>query len=319
MLKTKNNDIYISRGETGSLNFKIWNSDGTPFMLPLSTKQGYKIAHLIDNIAEVNKSGNYVQYTFMVPMLLPDYGTISISGKTTGPNAYINTTVEDTAGNRRTFTGNVVDYGDCKFLVSIYCKNVSISTIGIKAGSIAHTLICTDYNSVPTSILALTVRAGHYDDILFTKYINLHGPMMYGNESDHIAGGWNKFTSYDMVQVSDPMYGLSALIPDYQNGDIKLAYIKYSDGTTDYMQLFAASDGEYYQVPYAFEFSIPLESKDTDIDAREYTYDLIAYQGYVKDSEVFDIEDTRFPLKEILWKKELISPHKFVIGDSHNV
>jgi hypothetical protein len=162
-----------------------------------------------------------------------------------------------------------------------------------------------------TSVLAFTVRSSEYDDIALTKYLNLHTAIVQDGYTDYMAYGWNKFTTRDVVAADSTDDLRTILLDKLAQGIVQVGRV----GVNYYC--LAARANAYELVPYEFCVVIPFEYVDTaDLAAKEYTYDVIAYQGHISDLSVF--AENIFPFDKIVWKKEIVQPHKYIIGDSYN-
>lgn len=297
MLKVINNDIYFNRGEAVALDFKIWNTDGTPFVLPpLGSVRNLR------SIATVEKNAVYFYEPFFIGV------------GNTAKEVYVYS--RDNDGVIRLFLadGDGLDVVEGENLVS---TNRPISYIygnvemiaWYETDDYAHTM---RPDSGLVSAVVLTVRSSTYDKVVLTKVLNMCAPTVWARKVDSAPFGWNKFAS---EKVTDAAQG-------YEEATQGIHRIfRYDSNPNAYFHSLIKRGENFsiYDEPYEFELEIPILPQDTqDLQAGEYTYDLIAYQGEVKGPEVFAEDYTEFPFKLVHWKKELIAPHKFVIGDSHN-
>ena len=304
MLKVINNDIYLNRGEAIALNFKLWNTDGTPFILP-------PLPSVINlrNIAKVTQQfSGFVDILFNTPLRLSDsYEVMSID--ILGP-ATVHVEIGDKINRYDMMQESGTVYIELRgeaikrITVDSAVKN-PFKSIRYSISGQETTVLTLDADGV-ASVLALTIRASTYDKIVMTKFLNMCAPPVFNGVVDNAPYGWNKFASNrsDSVEsLEEAKYGRYI--------------VEESDG--NYFHVVLCADHTYQKIPYEFEIVVPLLPSDTqDLEAGDYTYDLIAYHGKVKDASAFDELSTDFPLDKILWKKELIAPHKFIIGDSHN-
>lgn len=292
MLKVQNNDVYISRGHTGGLDIQHWNLDGTPFILPPVPKKS------IHSIAHITFDGYAYHYNFF----------------------------EAIAFTKIEFTKNI-DYIDIynidghvrKRISGNSCENIEkCGAIVVPDGArIKHAKFTNEIavgevcDKGILSVASLNVKVG--TTIKLQLYANLTDAISSNGVTDRTFFGFNKFTSYDIVDSEDTTF----LLKELQD---KLAAENNCLGRVDndFYQL-AAVDKDYYVeqklLPYKFAFTIPLLfDYISEIAPQEYTYDIIVYQGIPK-----DIITDEFPLETVLWKSELLTPHKFIIGDSNNV
>ena len=311
MLKINNNDINLTRGETVSLNFKIWNSDGTPFILPPVPNK------LLLNIAKYNQLENHEFYEFYTPFkIISDTSSVVLDFATDSDGDYIDVFTIDKSYMHKYYRLLIKDkratiqIDTNEMITGIRVYGCKLNEFSYLSGTAVHSFVTTE---VLTSVLALTVRASNYDDIVMTKYLNLCGNTMQDGKTDYMPFGWNKFTTQDILESDSEINLEAAMIENYlNNGTLQVGKVD-----NNYYHLVVHKDGTCKLAGYAFDINIAILYEDTkDLEAKEYTYDLIAYQGTIKDVSVFD--ENVFPFKQISWKCELISPHDYTIGDSHN-
>ena len=314
MIRIRNNTISVDRGEVGALKFEIWNKDGTPFILPPVPDKS------ILNIAKKVKTFTGEVYNFFTPLQLikleqdNSMKPVSITINTKGEGS-VNIGLLSIDGISST---NKIITQDNKvtYTIPLYTMIKSIEFIACTLESIEYIIDDRQYiiysDNKLFSLCALTIRAANYDKIVTAKYLNLHSSIMQNGKTDYTLYGWNKFTTQDILESDTVENLLIALMEKYKSGIIQVGKVgeSYYHLTIDKQLVFALK-------PYIFEFSIPLSYEDTcNLEPGEYTYDLIAYQGEIKGPEIYDSDE--FPLKMVYWKKELIGPHKSIIGDSHN-
>lgn len=306
-MKVKNKTIYLTRGETCALNFKIWSTDGTPFILP-----SLPVKSLL-NIAKYN--GQYNMYEFY-QAFIPEGNTVTIECENDEPiriQAMIMSTGaisvrECTVVNNHTSCTLEAGVG----IIAIECGSNKIVSLSYTHGSTVT--IIADPEKTVASVLALTVRAGSSGRIVLQKYLNLCSPITTEGKTDYIPFGWNQFTSQDVLSVATP--GLAK--EEYDKGNIRVVYMEVDKSFWKYSR-FISNGVANTVLPYEFDIILPLLADDTDsLEVAEYQYDLICYQGIIKGAEVFDESFEDFPLKKVLWKKELIEPNALIIGDSNN-
>lgn len=294
MARMKNNDIYISRGETAALNFRIWNDDGTPFILP-PVHQDLDLRLLTES-----SKGHY---TFHCPIFVKSI-VVLLNSTDTNKQIFVFvkkgeqvTTIATHHGGKAIIDGVITQISvENETIKQIQCelddnKQVTIQTTGI------------------ATVLALTIRAGMYDRIMTQKLINGSAAITQGGKTDYTFGGLNKFTTNEILEkpsISELKLALEEQYP---------SVIQVGKVGDNYYHLMHLKDGTFELMPYEFNISIPLEYTDTDFEAGGYTYDLIAYNGKAS-QELFDNDQLLF--NSTYWKKELVKPHKFIIGDSHN-
>ena len=290
MLKIVNNDIYINRGESVALTIKVWNNDGTPFIMPPVNTASIKA------IAQVTE-GELYEYLFYCPIINP-YGVHIEVPLGTDISVFNDTQTENYTGSA------LVTISINKIVTTKPIRCLYIYTNTAKTQYIEF----DDSNNIATC--ALTVKAGLYDNIVLTKVLNMHAAVSYGGETDYFPNGFSKFTTYDIYQASALSTVSTELIRLAKNGIFKLG--KYQN---TYYHAVLKKDGTFDIAPYEFNIVIPLHSKDTNMDAKEYVYDFAAYLGNADDA-MFTSDDLVY--KDVAYKRQLISPHKFVIGDSNN-
>lgn len=326
----RNNNIYINRGETGSIDLEVWYTDGTPYVLPVVKDKGLlSIAAHSKNArhADVIFDDYYTFFTPVYPHTIDSYGSVVSEGE-----LVINATDgaqciafgEDMYGAPITSAQAALNG-----TAVIESNDITWYAIGIYGGKIksvsfvfgGRTEVYTnDYDKAVISILALTVRSAETDAIVLTKYLNLSSSVIYDGEFDNSQSGWNKFTNQKPVHID-------ALTPEAMAArllDEKIEVFEFRGGYIhSILKEFYGDDGNKFYayahgVPYKFTLSIPIEHEDTaHLHGSEYTYDIICYQGLITDESAFD--NMEYPFKRVLYKKELIPPHRFIIGGSNNV
>lgn len=300
MLKVKNGNIYLNRGESASLKFSIWNTDGSPFRMPAMSND--ICLRALCDITE--RSDEYV-YSFHQPLFVMDEAGITITLESAGTASVYMKTLTDN-------THSVEYHGSDTYTVTAALNRIVKIVTNKKIRSIKYNTanrLITDNFQLPA--LVFTVRAGKYDDIVLCKVLNMYSYITQNGITDYTLGGWSKFTTSQILERgsfvdlnealrSDPLYGRSRL---GKVGD-------------NYYHVAMEKTGSTILKPYSFDIILPLDSKDTEnLEPKEYTYDLIAYYGYV-DSVIFNNDAALYT--DIQWKKELVKPHKFIIGDSNN-
>lgn len=314
----KNNDIYLTRGENGTVNVVAWNSDGTPFVVPPLPSYHRPLLAL----AERTELENGERYRFYSPLTFlqnPDVEELSwynceieLKDETVGAEVRAFTyELGQTHGSVK--TGTMLRISGNEGLVELEIRGAKLVALHAFYKEAIDNVTGVTYDAVsdaPVTCLAFTVRAANYDKIVLTKYLNLLGPTMRDGETDYSPLGWNKFgeqlpISYDTL--------------DEAFDDLtSRRYTKEAVAQVDnkFYHLALTSSGLELQ-PYEFGLTIPLMHEDTkDLEAGEYVYDIIAYQGIITSEAAY--KENVFPYSEVLWKKEIVSPHKFVIGDSNN-
>lgn len=298
MLKVINNDIYLNRGEAAALNFKLWNMDGTPFVLPpLPTVRS------LHSIAKVTYDP-VQDIVFTVPFKIGEQGfTLDIKLTEERP-VKILFWLKGAASEYYESREAETDF-ECRFEHGVGIQRITVygNTIDSMSYELdGQTIVLTEKEFGVASVLALTVRSSTYDKVVMTKFLNMCAPPIFNGVLDQAPYGWNKFASVRPASEDMSFFGKYHVLE--LNGN--------------YYHILKTEHG-FSQTPYEFEIVVPLLPEDTqDLEASDYTYDLIAYHGTIKNAEVFDELNNDFPLEKILWKKELIVPHKFIIGDSHN-
>lgn len=318
MLKVKNNDIYFNRGETCALQFEVWNEDGTPFVLPPIENSLLNIATKI-----VHDSEDYCEeWRFYTP-IYDRYGEDSGHGFT-----FEFTDIAEDADMQVHFVKNGVNsvtsvqFGmQSSPIVQVINEKAEITAVLvnhaklIRFGIGSNISVTAREDKTMASVLALTVRASEYDDIVLTKYINLNGAAVYDGVLDRSPFGYNKFdTAKILPNLLEDMYG--DMQNDIDHGTV-CVYHDSAENSSGFYTLVQATADHYVLKPYKFSGIVPFVHEDTaGLGAGEYTYDLICYQGLIKNHEVYLNDE--FPFEKVFWKKEIIPPHKFIIGDSNN-
>ena len=301
MLKVKNNDIYLSRGENTTLPITICNGDGTPFVFPANSNKSFSL--------KVFASGSsYIR--FYTPISCK---SISMEFDKVVSNGELITTWQGGTSAPSAFSGQAVTvkFDDAVFLLSIYCGDAVLQRAVI---SLPNGYSITLHNQeIDISTLVFTVRDNEYGRVVLQKILNMHSAITQNRKTDYTFGGWCKFNTNEILHV-DKLEDIAEVL-----------YAKYNLG----IHCLAESGGKYYHLIidktgmlsvelYEFSISIPITHADTaKLESKGYTYDLIAYQGIADDS-IFDDGCDTLGYKDIYWKRELITPHNFTIGDSHN-
>lgn len=303
MLKVKNNDIYLTRGENAVLPIKIWNSDGTPFVIPADSCMEFSLKAFADI------GFNYV--AFYTPIACIQMTLKFNKRATSGKIICIMNGEEDSFD----FDGEEVSlsFENMCFVTSIRFNDAELeSVIFAEPDSWIERTLRNDITEIST--IVFTVRSSLYDSIVLQKIINTHGAITQDGATDYIFGGWNKFTSNTIYIENNSLSNLyDKLIEEHENGVIRLG--KFKD---NYYHLVRSKSGSYDIKPYEFSITIPIEHIDTaNLEAKGYTYDIIAYKGEANE-KLFDDLCNCLGYDKIYWKRELIPPHNFTIGDSNN-
>ena len=296
MLRVKNNNVYMTRGSTNGLDINHWNSDGTPFVLPPVDRVS------IHAIANIWFDGYSYHYDFF---RMIDVAKIKFTKHIQYVDVY--------EGQEHRW----YEVDNDTITINEYVTNIIVPE-GVRIESIEYTDYVTKqtvYDDGILTVAVLDIRAGTYDSLVTQIYMNLMDLISSNGFTDLSDFGFNKFNTYYIADAQETTRLLEALEQNYEeNGWISIGRV----GNNFYHLATILKDGtkSYKLLPYQFAFTIPLAYSDTaHLGAKEYTYDVIVYQGIPKDTTAA-VGD--FPLKEVTWKYELIAPHKFIIGDSHN-
>lgn len=166
-------------------------------------------------------------------------------------------------------------------------------------------------------VCALTVKSGSYDSIVLAKYLNLSAPPMYEGHSDYSLGGYNKFTTDEIYETGTTSVPNSIVKADIDKGIYKIYHSK--SGNRDIYELAILTANDYRIVSYVFNVIVPINFDDTEmLESKEYIYDVIAYIGTLKNPDVLSSDYKDFPFSKVMFKRELIQPHKFVLKDTNN-
>lgn len=179
------------------------------------------------------------------------------------------------------------------------------------------------------TVLIFTVRAGSYDKIVLTKNMNILTSTIRISKTveDFSANGFNKFITQDIDSVSeitdlDDYFGYTIPTLETPTDEQKANRRRVVKCEEDSLYYFWISptidpiDNNGQIGVYTFEFIFPiLHDYTSNLEAKNYKYDLIAYIGLLKET----YQEYEFPLSTVYWKKELISPHNFVLEDTNNV
>lgn len=302
MLKIKNNNIFISRGETFALDFESWCDNGEPFILPPLPGMG------LGTISKHTEVDGVHVYTFYTPLKPYEFNSDSTTLRIDCEKPGGSVTLVILKGDQISVqnidmpadsVGYVVDKDAVILEIRSTHKIIGLVTklFNIKEG---------DY----TSILALTVRASTYDSIVCEKYLNLASGNMNFGKTNYIPFGFGKFTSQEIQDTSDMLNDQYWAQDKYAAGELYLM----RDSNGYFRELFIEKPGYVGTSLYKFAVSIPFMPQDTiNLEPKDYTYDIILYQGKLSNTE------EGFPLEKVVWKRELLGPHIFQIGDSHNV
>lgn len=173
-------------------------------------------------------------------------------------------------------------------------------------------------------VLCLTVRTFDGYNIIFTKYCDLFGTLSAIVDDvvmlDINELGFNKFISQEIKETNQ-----STLTLDFARSDIdeNKYYVYHSiyDGTDIYQYIL--QNDKLAQgitvVPYNFDIGIVFDHLDTtDLDSKEYIYDIILYYGIIKDKSVYNGWYDEDPFEKVFYKKQLLKPHKLILEDSNN-
>lgn len=292
MLKIKNGNIFLTRGQNASINFKIWNEDGTPVILPRSSNTVSLKAYAVHKVVE-----NKHIYLFYNPI---KDGTFKFTEK-----AYVIYTVSHP--NNQILTDSTDDDGYITF--DGFVSKIE-STAPIDSISFGFTPYIIDANSNEATIVVFSVYAGSSNSVVLQKILNMNSYMTINGVTDYSAGGWNKFTTAKITKVDSQDEIFSVLSEAMNSGE--LIVVQHEDM---YYQLMNTKTGLDIGA-YDFSLSVPLDSSDTDtLQPRNYTYDVTVYKGVVA-GELFEKDELLF--EKGYWKRQLVSPHTFTIGDSQN-
>lgn len=183
----------------------------------------------------------------------------------------------------------------------------------IDNGGFENVLDRNDYVSA-----VFTVRSGQYSDIVIQKIMNLEGTVMYSGETDYSQYGYAKFSSQDVKETGSTSADLTTVTNDINAGNYYV-YHSVSEGNDIYQVGIKDESGVISIAPYTFSLTLVLTFDDTaDMSAAEYVYDLIIYAGKLKNPEVLEDNNNEFPYSDVLWKFEVVSPHKLTLEDTNN-
>lgn len=330
-MKIKNNDIYMTRGETGALSIRVWNEDGTPFILPPVNK---RLLFSIADVKEVMPS-NY-RYTFRTPIRhsVNSSGKIVIKvegrGRIDVHLQYTSRAESAVVDMYQSFT-STSDEREFELTVGTDAFTtfdiVSITTVATKISSISIGNIEYTANIAEglVSVLALAVKAAENDAVVLSKYLNLSSaitcttvyPVAANASVDRIPGGFNKFTEYTVYDFESVSSASSSLESKYRSNGI-MALAKCG---TDYYHLTSNPKYTYgfALAPYEFAVCIPFLFEDTqNLYNGDYIYDVTLYQGYVNSIDRFNDDQFPFDYEDVKWKKSIIDTHKFIVKESNN-
>lgn len=278
--------MYLTRGQSSTVGLKIWNEDGTPFILPPGICKASLKAY-----AECTRSDNKYFYSFYNPI---KDGTFKF--ERAGIVSYTSIT--------GTGTINTVGSSKIEGIITHLMSDTPLASITFDLSPIE---IIAD--SDQATVLVFAVYAGSSDSVVLRKILNMNSYITTNGVTDYSPGGWNKFTKETVIEVDSYDRIYLTLSEAANNGDIIV--VKFED---KYYHLANTKDDLQIE-PYDFALSIPLDSEDTDsLESRNYTYDIAAYKGIAKDL----FENDTLSFEKGYWKKQLIIPHTFTIGDSQN-
>lgn len=354
MLRVKNNNIYLARGETCTLKFEFWTKEGTPYILPVNALQS-NLADYADVYSDSKSTGIVYELSQSIPAY--KLGKVNAIDFRNGISAYnfkkmILKFHFDTAtpfnisvhGLSNTITGTGTDNYEVEVDISAFStSSILLTSLDINlpnndggsylyevqliytGGTVAR-LAAYKNGTLGTDIqkatefptCAFTVRSGSYDSIVIQKYLNLKAPPMYAGDSDYALGGYNKFTTDELFETNSTSVSDNQVQQDIEKGIYRVYHSVDASGNDIYQHALILVNG-YKVVPYVFNVVILIRFSDTELlEAKEYIYDVINYFGTTKGPQVFGSDFTSFPYSKVSIKKELISPHKFVLEDTNN-
>jgi hypothetical protein len=285
MLKIKNGNIFVTKGQSATVSLKIWNEDGTPFILPFGTGKASLHAY-----AECAQSDGKYFYSFYNPI---KDGTFKF--ESSGTVSYT------TPSGTRTVAGVSVEISE---IVTHLMSDTPLVSITFSTSPLE--ILADSYDA---TVVVFAVYAGSSNSVVLRKILNMNSYMTTASVTDYSAGGWNKFTKDAVTEVTDYDQVYSALTAAANEGEVIV--VKNND---KYYHLSNTKAGMQIGV-YNFALVVPLDSSDTDrLESRNYTYDVAVYKGISK--ELFENDIPNF--ESGYWKKQLVVPHTFTIGDSQN-
>lgn len=310
-MKLINNDIHITRGETCAINLEVWNADGSPFILPSV------YIRLLQAIASVSTENNHTTYTFYVPydtknVYAATGSSSTIKFRLSGPGSVAIKYIAST-GVEATQTIYPTEENEYTANFQVHWPYILSVTVSASLEEMIHGpfMYTTDISKAMVSALAFTVRAAERDTVVLQKYANLHTNIMVNGETDQTVYGWNKFTSNNILRAETEDQVLEQLNNAYTRGEIALC-----QHGNDYYQLWLRNS-QISDKLYKFAMTLPLLFEDTsELHNGEYKYDVVIYQGYINSLERFN--DNEFPYSEVIWKKSIIAPHKFIVTETNN-
>lgn len=354
MLRVKNNDIYFARGETTSLKFEFWTTDGKPYILPQvgadRCLNSYADIYTDDKLADIEYIDGAPAYKLYGTSVIHFRNPISCFPlNSTGiilynpSDGYTSVIIKCEPASYSTSTNipakssltTIVDltpiasankfFQDISIVVPedklVYLKGTNFIYLSggqVNLNPYKSGTTGTDIQKATNfSTCAFTVRSGSYDDIVIEKYMNLEAPPMYSGYTDYSLGGYHKFTSQDIIETGTTSLDKVTAVNDIKAGKFAVYHSK-ADGKNIY-QTVALQANDVQVVPYVFNVMLMLNFEDTEnLEAKEYVYDVIAYLGRLSSSNVISSAYKGFPYNKVSWKKELIRPHKFVLEDTNN-
>ena len=170
-----------------------------------------------------------------------------------------------------------------------------------------------------TGCIALTVKSGISGDIVLVKYLDTTKIQpVYNGQIDYSSNGFNKFSTQEILEFNslEEMYAAYGITTSGNFSEIrrKVAHCTSELGSFYYCYITTKTGGA--MTVYDFTIQIPIFSNETQhLDAKEYTYDICAYLGELKDS----LNDSEFPFKRVDWKLQIMPPHSLILEDSNNV
>ncbi|MBR4889700.1 MAG: hypothetical protein IKU15_00090 [Clostridia bacterium] len=338
-MKVRNSDIYFARGEHMTLGFSAFTANGAPFIMPPlvdiltiesigslefadgtkpEPKYSEKIGYYYDlsgNKTTLRLNNNKFPIEFhYITSATTIFGTIYFGDNTNTVNTLAsNGSWTVTSPSQKLYTHITFETTGEFYLTGAILKVPVNNTINNVALAIGRAKL---------GIAAFTVRPVNYDNLVLTKYLNLTSVPVYDGKPDYSPGGYCKFTTQELKELSSPLT-LDVGISDIEDGNVYVYHYRTRNieiGSPDYGKTFdiyqhmCYTDNGWQILPYTFELTVPLVHKDTaHLNITDYKYDVILYTGTEAHGDNID-----FPLSYIDWKRELVSPHKFVMEDTNN-
>ena len=143
-----------------------------------------------------------------------------------------------------------------------------------------------------------------------SPYYNEDGDIQYYKDTNSL--GYNKFTSQQIYETDS--------LEDFYTEDnrYKVCAVKDESNTWQYYYFNEAASKP---LAYEFGFSIVLTPEDTaELPTGDYRYDVSVYIGeYLATEDSMEVV-AKLPLVQpVMFKQQLVSPHKFSLEDSLNV